>query len=168
MEHEYLGIRCVIPLTAVGVKCMKYEFREPDEKTVCRLIELSKRWECESCSYGIVANSEDDIAAPLWVAVDNDEIIGYIFGHYYDAKNKTGYIGVGVKCFSVDELYVIPEYRSRGVGKELFRLMEKEVKSSCDYITLTTSTRDYKKILHFYVDELDMDFHNAFLIKSVE
>ena len=67
----------------------------------------------------------------------------------------------------IDEIYVIPSYRSKGVGKELFKLMENEIKESCDYITLSTSTKDYKKILHFYVDELDMNFHSAFLIKDL-
>ena len=42
----------------------------------------------------------------------------------------------------IDEIYVIPSYRSKGVGKELFKLMENEIKESCDYITLSTSTKD--------------------------
>ena len=110
----------------------------------------------------------DDIEEPLCVAIDNDKIIGYIFGHYYTAEKKNSYIEIGSKCFTVDELYVLPEYRSQGVGKELFYHIENKVKGSCVYITLNTSTKDYKKILHFYVDELDMDFHSAFLIKSTE
>lgn len=147
---------------------MKYEFRELDEKTIQKLIELSKKWQEEDCSYGMIANTEEDIKEPLCVAVDNDEIVGYIFGHYYVTENKTSYIDIGCECFTVDELYVLPEYRSQGIGKELFKRMEKAVKDSCTYITLSTSTKDYKKILHFYVEELDMNFHSAFLIKSVE
>lgn len=145
---------------------MNYEFRELDENTVGTLIELSKKWCEEDCSYGMAVNTEEDIRTPLCVAVDNDEIVGYIFGHYYTAKSKTSYIDIGCNCFTVDELYVLPAYRSQGVGKELFRRMEQEVEASCAYITLSTSTKDYKKILRFYVEELDMSFHNAFLIKS--
>lgn len=145
---------------------MKYELRKLDETTIQNMIELSKKWQEENCSHGIVANTKDDLREPLYVAIDNDEIIGYIFGHYYVPENKTSYIEVGSKCFMIDELYVLPEYRSQGIGKELFKKLENEVKDLCDYITLSTSTKDYKKILHFYVDELDMDFHSAYLIKA--
>ncbi|MBR2926125.1 MAG: GNAT family N-acetyltransferase [Clostridia bacterium] len=146
---------------------MRYEMRNLNEETIQRLIELSQAWEAEACSYGIVANTAEDITEPLCVAIETDKIIGYIFGHYYVVENKTSYIEVGEKCFMVDELYVLPEYRSQGVGRELFRKLENEVKDSCAYITLSTSTKDYKKILHFYVDEVDMGFHSAFLIKPM-
>ena len=147
---------------------MKYEFRELDEQTLRELIELSKKWVAEDCSYGMVANTEKDIQKPLCVAVDNNKIIGYVFGHFYTMENKSSYVEIGSNCFSVDEIYVLPEYRSQGVGKELFRQMEKRVKDSCSYVTLSTSTKNYKKILHFYVEELDMNFHSAFLIKSFD
>ena len=147
---------------------MKYEFREIDKTTLDELIELSRKWVEEDCSYGLVENTPEDIEEPLCVAVENDKIIGYIFGHYYTVEKKTSYIDIGCKCFSVDELYVLPEYRNHGIGKELFKQLENEVKGSCAYITLSTSTKNYKKILHFYVEELDMNFHSAFLIKSME
>ena len=147
---------------------MKYEFRELDKTTLDELIELSRKWVEEDCSYGLVENTPKDIEEPLCVAVENDKIIGYIFGHYYTVEKKTSYIDIGCKCFSVDELYVLPEYRNQGIGKELFKQLENEVKDSCTYITLSTSTKNYKKILHFYVEELDMNFHSAFLIKSME
>ena len=145
---------------------MKYESRELDERTVQSLIELSKKWEKENCCHGIVANTKDDLKEPLSVAIENDEIVGYIFGHYYVPENRTSYIEIGSKCFMIDELYILPEYRSLGIGKKLFKRLENEVSGHCTYITLSTSTKDYKKILHFYVDELGMDFHSAFLIKT--
>lgn len=147
---------------------MKYEFRKPDTATVERLIELSRLWKEEDCSYGMTENTAEDIVEPLCVAIHNGEIVGYIFGHEYAAKTKTSSIDIGCRCFSVDELYVLPEYRGRGVGKELFARMEQHVKDSCTYLTLITSTKDYRKILHFYAEELDMTFHNAFLLKALE
>lgn len=146
---------------------MKYELRKLDENTINELIELSRLWVKEDCSYGIVVNDAIDIKEPLIVALDEDVIVGYIFGHYYITENKNSYIEVGNKCFSVDELYVSPKYRSKGIGKALFRYLENEVRGKCSYITLSTSTKNYQAILKLYVEELGMNFHSAFLIKDV-
>ncbi len=147
---------------------MKYEYRQLDSKTVSQLIELSTKWLAENCTWGIIANTPEDLKEPLFVAVDGDNIVGYILGHYYVVNSKTSYIEVGSKCFMLDEIYVLPAYRNQGIGKELFKLMEDHVKSTCEYLTLSTSTKNYKSILHFYVDELDMTFHSAFLIKQMQ
>ena len=42
------------------------------------------------------------------------------------------------------------------------------MRSSCSYVTLSTSTKDYKRILHFYAETVGMDFHSAFLIKPTK
>lgn len=67
----------------------------------------------------------------------------------------------------VDEIYVLPTYRNKGVGKNLFKLMEDYVKKSSNYIKLIVPTKNYKSILHFYVDELGMDFYSASLVKKI-
>lgn len=146
---------------------MRYELLKLNDSNAQSLIEMSKKWEAEQCTWGIVANSLSDLTEPIFVAIDNDKIIGYTFGHFYVVENKTSYIEIGSKCFMVDEIYVNPTYRNQGIGKTLFRMLEEYVKSDCQYITGSTSTKDYKKILNFYVDELDMNFHSAFLIKKM-
>ena len=145
---------------------IQYEFRKPDRETSARLIELSYLWAEENCCHGMVANEAGDLREPLAVALDDGEIIGYIFGHFYKQENRTSYIETGKECFCVDELYVLPQYRSHGTGKALFRLLEQQVREKCEYITLATSMKDYKSILKFYTEYMGMDFHSAFLIKS--
>lgn len=147
---------------------LKYEFRKIDDDTAAQLIELSKMWADEACCWGIVANSADDLCEPLVVALDEEKIVGYIFGHYYEQERRTSYIDAGKKCFSLDELYVIPEYRGLGIGSALYRMLEQHVKGNCSYVTLTTPTKDYRSILKLYLEELDMDFISAFLIKNME
>ena len=147
---------------------MKYEYKSLDDKTIEELIKLSQKWQDEECTWGIIANTKEDIKEPLFVAIDNESIVGYIFGHFYTEESKTSYIEIGSKCFMIDEAYVLPSYRHKGIGKKLFNLIEAHVKNSCDYLTLSTSTKNYKSVLHFYVDELKMNFHHAFLIKDVK
>ena len=156
----------VLDASLYGEIIMRYEFRKLDEDTVKQLICLSRKWKEEDCCYGMEVNTRSDLKEPLVVALDNDKIVGYIFGHFYTQENKTSYIEIGAQCFSIDELYVLPEYRCSGTGKKLFQLMEDEVKSKCSYITLSTSTKNYKAILNLYVEQLGMNFHSAFLIKQ--
>ena len=44
---------------------------------------------------------------------------------------------------------------------------EEEVKKETEYITLGTSTHDYKKIFHFYIEEVGMSFHSALFLKKI-
>lgn len=67
---------------------MNYELRKLDNDTINELIELSKKWVEEDCSRGIITNTKEDLNEPLFVAIDNNKIIGYIFGHYYLLENK--------------------------------------------------------------------------------
>ena len=139
-----------------------------DDDTIRQLIELSTKWVEEDCSYGMVSNKKENINEPCFIALDEKKIVGYIFGHFYTKEDKTSYIEIGSKCFEVDELYVLPSYRSKGIGKKLFKMLEEFVINDADYITLSTSTKDYKRTLKFYVEANDMLYHSAYLIKKTK
>ena len=135
--------------------------------TVKRLIELSELWVKEDCSYGMVKNERDDIKEPVYAAYDGGLIVGYAFGHFYTVEKKYTYIEPGQRCFCLDELYVLPEYRSRGVGRKLFEAISEYAETGAEMMTFSTSTKDYKRILKFYVEDLGCDFHDAYLIKRL-
>ena len=73
----------------------------------------------------------------------------------------------GTPFVEVEELYVKPAHRSRGIGSRLFRVAEKTVTEDTDYILLSTATKNWKAIFHFYLDELDMSFWSARLFKRI-
>ena len=135
---------------------------------VAQLIELSIAWEKENITYGLRANEKDDLREPCFVALDEEKVVGYCFGHFYEAEKKTTYSEIGERCFSVDELYVLPEYRSQGIGKRLYKAMEEEVKGQCVCLNLVTATKDYKRIIRFYDEEAGMVFHDAFFVKKFD
>ena len=145
------------------IEIRKAELTEP---VVERLIRLSELWMEEGCSFGMVKNTREDIKEPVFAAFDGVEIVGYAFGHFYTPDKMTSCIEIGSRCFSVDELYVLPEYRSQGVGRRLFRALEAEARQNAAYLTLSTSTKDYKEVLKFYIEDNEMFFHDAFLIKA--
>ncbi len=73
----------------------------------------------------------------------------------------------GTPYFEVVEIYVVPERRSRGIGKALFRHAENAVKEEAEYVVLSTAVKNWKAIFHFYLDELDMRFWSARLFKKI-
>ena len=133
-----------------------------------QLIELSKIWCEEDITNGLVPNELSDLKEPCYAAFDGDKIVGYTFGHFYNADKKINTIKEGDECFEIDEIYVLKEYRSQGIGRKLFQAIEAEVHKEVEFITLPTSTKDYKKILYFYVEMMDMTFHSAFLYKKTK
>ena len=141
---------------------------ELTDALAAQLIELSALWVEEDCSWGMVVNTREDLKEPLFVARDGDMIVGYAFGHCYTQEKRTSGIPAGSRCFDVDELYVLPQYRSGGIGGELYRRLREEAAREADYITLVTSTKDYRRIMKFYVEELGMDFHDAFLFQRIK
>ena len=62
--------------------------------------------------------------------------------------------------FEVEELYVVPERRSRALA-QLFRCAEEAVKSDAEYMVLSTVAKNWKAAFHFYPDELEMTFWSA-------
>ena len=70
--------------------------------------------------------------------------------------------------FEVEEIYVAPSMRSKGIGAELFRFAENAICTDTDFVLLSTATRNWRAIFHFYIDELGMEFWNARLFKKIK
>lgn len=143
------------------------EKTEMNESNIKSVIELSKQWESEKLTFGYFANSDDDIKEnDLFLAYVDSEIIGYLFGKCKILDEMITPLEKGSKCFEIEEIYVKKQYRSQGIGKALFCYAENYYINRADYITLSTATKNYKSILHFYIDELNMNFWSANLFKK--
>lgn len=145
---------------------VKEEF--PSKPLYGELIALSEEWEAENSCHGYRKNTAEDIDGNrIFTARENGVMIGYLFGYIEKNKEATSVVPEGAVCFEVEEIYVKPEYRSGGVGSELFRFAEHAVGDEVDFIMLSTATKDHRAILHFYIDMLGMDFWNARLFKKL-
>lgn len=126
------------------------------------LLRFSADWAAENSCRGYCANELSDIEGNrVFLAWDGDEPVGYLFGKYYQSTNASSVMPEYTPCFEVDELYVIPTCRSRGIGRGLFSYVQQQVSGEVDYITLSTATKNARAILHFYLDELGMEFWSA-------
>ena len=140
------------------------------EDVASRLIGLSRDWEAENSCHGYRANTMDDLAGRrIFLARDGaGEIVGYLFGIVITQERETSVIHQGTRKFEVEELYVVPERRCIGVGRALFYSMEKAVRNDAECIYLDTATKDARRILHFYLDEVGMEFWSASLVKHLK
>ena len=137
---------------------------------IARLIALSRDWESEQSCRGYRENTAEDLdGRRIFLAEEAGAIVGYLFGLTECAKEKSSVLDRGEAYFEIEELYVISSRRSEGIGRRLFALAEEEARrAGLKQLMLSTATRDWKRVLHFYLEELDMDFWSARLFKRLE
>ena len=141
---------------------------ELDERTAAQLIALSEQWEAEDSCRGYRANTMEDLEGrTAFLAEENGELQGYLFGKFCRAERTSTVMKEGTPFFEVEELYVIPSCRSKGLGKALFEYAEAEVKDKAEVILLSTATKNWRAALHFYLEILDLDFWSATLFKRL-
>ena len=142
---------------------------ELTEHLLAELIAMSSDWASENSTYGYYPNGRSDIEGNrIFLAEEDGRSLGYLLGHGSTAKNASSIMPVGTAYFEIEELYVRPEHRGRGIGRALYAFAEERVKAEgIGYLMLSTATKDYKKILHFYIEELGMEFWSARLWKRL-
>ena len=137
-------------------------------ETMTALIRLSEDWEAEGSCYGYRRNTPADIEGNrIFLAEDGARLVGYLFGHQELSERASSIMPDGTPFFELEELYVKPEYRSLGVGRRLFAFAEQAVSEDVEFIMLSTATKNWKAILHFYLEELGMEFWSARLFKKL-
>lgn len=140
-----------------------------NETVLAKLISFSEDWAEENSCYGYRPNDRSDIEGNrIFFAEDNGDIAGYLFGKVCGSKQMKSIMPEGTPYFEVEELYVTPKKRSQGIGEKLFSFAEDAVKAEAEYMVLSTATKNWKAIFHFYIDELNMNFWSARLFKKIE
>lgn len=133
------------------------------------LLKMSADWAAENSCRGYYANDESDLRGNrFFLAMNEGKTVGYLFGHMEHAKSTSTVMEEGTPSFEVEEIYVIPSMRFKGIGAGLFRFAENAVRTETNFILLSTATRNWRSIFHFYIDELDMEFWSARLFKKID
>lgn len=148
---------------------MKIYEAQLNDELLSELISMSMAWEAENSTYGYRKNDRSDIEGNrIFLAEQDGQILGYLFGQVNKAERSSSIMADGTPYFEVEELYVVPDHRSQGIGRALFGYAEQTVKvMGIGYLMLSTATKNYKRILHFYIEEMGMDFWSARLFKRI-
>ena len=57
------------------------------EENIKILIDFSREWEKENSTYGYRANTKEDLTGNrIFFACDHEQVIGYLFGNFFDSK----------------------------------------------------------------------------------
>ena len=131
--------------------------------------ELNQKFTDENCCNGIVADSEDYYLDKIVaVAVDDGQIVGYAHGQFEKASKNKSYVNKNDKIFYLEEMYVIPSKRNLHLGEKLFNFLESYAKKQgALVIELNAVSKDYLKLLNFYIKKLNMAFLSAYLYKKI-
>lgn len=116
---------------------------------------LSKVWEEEDITYGLKANSIDDlihyVSNELWIVIDHDKVIGYLLG---EVKKNEGFVifeESEQSYFEIDEIYIDPDYRQRKIGSVLLSEVTSHVREKgTNRIIVSSANKDLKKTTEFY------------------
>lgn len=141
---------------------------ELTEDVLNELIRMSEEWEAEQSCYGYRKNERTDIVGNrIFLACEGTVVAGYLFGHVEKSEKAISIMPDGTPFFEVEEIYVRPTYRGHGIGKQLFEYAEQAATGEAEYMMLSTATKNWKAILHFYIEELGMSFWSARLFKKI-
>lgn len=122
-----------------------------DAQAVAR---LQQRWLEEGSVYGFVPESREQVEAAvspyLLVAEVGNQVVGFISGSV-GVSDGMAVIPEGESYLEVDNLYVAPEFRGRGIGSRLItQLLTQAEQRGVAHATLYSATKDIHSALRFY------------------
>lgn len=149
------------------MKELEIEFAQPNE--LDDIAALSKNFEQENCCNGIVADNKEFYAdKKVAVAKIENHVVGYCYGKIEIKDKDTCMFKKGQKSFYIEEIYIEKEYRNKEIGRTIFSFIENYAKENgCDLIETTAVSKNYKSLLSFYIDKLNMEFWYAGMVKKL-
>ena len=115
---------------------------------------LQQQWFEEGSVYGFLPESQEQVKAAispyLLVAEVGNQVIGFISGSA-NISDGMAVIPEGESYLEIDNLYIAPEFRRRGVGSGLItQLLAQAKQRGVAYAVLYSAAKDIHSILRFY------------------
>lgn len=143
--------------------------RPAEERDLLALVAMSADWAAEGNVYGYRANSAEEFRAQrCWVLEREGEPVGYCCGDFEAAERSNSFMEAGTRKFELEELYIRPALRSRGLGAEALRQLEPLLRAEgAAFLLLNAVSRDARRLLDFYEERAGMTCWSARMIKKL-
>lgn len=143
--------------------------RQATEADLPAVLAMSDALLAEACCNGMTRDTLDDLRAyVIHVAEADGQLIGYAYGEAASSNWNISACAKGETYYDLNILYVRPEHRGSGVGKALFEAELARARSlNAKQMRLTAVNRDWKRLLHLYIDELGFEFWCATLYRDL-
>ena len=144
-------------------------YKTNDLKDFQKIINMQQNFVAENCCNGICLDNISVLSKKcVFIVKEDEKIVGYAYGDFEIAKKNKTYIKKGDKSFNLEEVYIEPKYRNKGYGREICVFVENFAKENkCKNIQVVAVSKNYEKLLKFYIKQLGFDFWSAWLIKQI-
>lgn len=148
---------------------MNLTIRQAAEADLPAVLALSDALTAEGCCNNMVPDTLDDLREwVIHVAEDDGKLVGYAYGEMAESRYTVGTCRKGERFYDLEMLYVAPSHRGKGIGKALYETELNRAQSlGARQIRLTAVNRDWKRLLHLYIDELGFNFWTATLYRDL-
>ncbi|WED23291.1 GNAT family N-acetyltransferase [Vibrio sp. JC009] len=105
----------------------------------------------------------DEPECMAFVATDSEKVVGFITGHFCELIST---VSKPVQMGSIDELYVLPEYRKQGIAEQLFHRLEHRLE---DYGVkqIFVEVWDFNQAALKFYDKVKFNHHIHWMRKPV-
>jgi ribosomal protein S18 acetylase RimI-like enzyme len=132
------------------------KIRNATGKDVTGIAVLVNRFVHEIPAWGLVTRTEDALKKLdkrlIWVVEDNNKLIGYAICLSH-ANDGSCIYSERDKILELDEVYLIPEARRKGIGSELLQVIQTyAAKAGFTKFLIYSSVKNFDPIIDFYRD----------------
>ncbi|MCQ6558955.1 GNAT family N-acetyltransferase [Paenibacillus mendelii] len=126
------------------------------EAYVPQMHQLQQIWAFENITYGVVTDDIADLTAAItpycYIALNGDTVIGYLTASVVEA-NEMNIFPRGGSFIRVDDVYILREFRSLGIGRQLLARCEQQaVQDGMNHFMVSSATKDAETVRKFYMN----------------
>lgn len=148
---------------------MNLTIRQAAEADLPAVLALSDALIAEGCCNGMVPDTFEYLRDwVIHVAEADGQLVGYAYGKETESRWSIGACQKGERYYDLEMLYVAPSHRGMGIGRALYETELARARSlNVSQMRLNAVNRDWKRLLHLYIDELGFNFWTATLYRDL-